>query len=530
MTLYPSSLYDRGEELLRALGSFWTDIFGDADKLTQLYRGYMLEAGQTYQDYLEALNCVSRFLIPIYHTEKWYFLTFLRSEVGVTTLRYGDGAVYGPQPTDVLANTGTVFRYGVPYRSSRDFVNAPGSLQRTRLMFNRLLEPSLSYVDGIDFEIDADRQLIYFREDPFSTGLLATRDIIGSDGEIADTEGSLWLHMAEFDRDYLWSQFGYAVGLRLASSEAYKLFINSVWDTDIKAPALKPLQDTLTAISGIPFVKNDAERVTEIIETAAKKQVVTDLEVYTYPVSAEVLVSVGDVVYGGEHLTDVVEILELDGVPDQATLPSVSLGSSFLKGGYQGEVIFDNRLVSLDYGGVDDDNKAIVTFEVSGLDEDVDRFWDTVHAEGKAAGKVLSEWLDRRANPEGPPLPSHLPTTINPLDFVVGQIMSNNLFLIRLKPDKFADGALGLQYMSQLRRIVPPQTTFIVYIETTVDSEYIDPTAPGDDSNAGAEELFDNYMGPDPFDDSMVPVSEASSSEGWVQDFALIIREVSGSC
>ena len=108
--------------------------------------------------------------------------------------------------------------------------------------------------------------------------------------------------------------------------------------------------------------------------------------------------------------------------------------------------------------------------------------------------------------------------------------MANNLFLIRLKVDKFASNALGMRPLEQLRRLVPPQTTFIVYIETTVDSEYIEITSPGTATAPGAEELFTSYEGPAPFEDSAVPYLYAGSDEGWVKDLALIIREVTGQC
>ena len=531
MPLYPSLIYDRGEELLRALGTFWSEIFDDSEKLKEMYRGYMIEAGQTGQYYYEAKQAVSRFTIPLYHTENWYFLTFKSSEVSVATLKYGDGGAYGPQPTNLLAAVNTVFRYGISYRGSRDFVDGPDTLRRSRQMFNRITDPSLTYIEGMDYQIDNTAGMVYFRENPLSTGLLPTRDIIDPDtGEVSDVEVGIWLYRADFDLEYIWTQFGYVIGAQLPTSQYYKDFVNARWDTTVAAPALKSLEETMGAITGVPFAKVE-ETVEVIIETADKKQVVTDKNVYTFPSTAEIVVSVGDELIPGQTMSDVFSIIELgSGIPSAEILPSVALGTSFLKGGYTSELVFENKSVTIDYLGIDEDNKAIITFEVSGLEDDVELFWATVYEEGREAGKALSEWFDTRTDPVGPPLPNDLPKTINPMEFVLDQIMGNNIFIIKLRPDKFAEGAIGLGYMERLRHILPPQTTYIVYIEITADSEYIEPTSPGTETTPGAEELFEGYQGPDPLEDSVTVYGDADSSEGWVRELALIIREVGGQC
>ena len=127
-------------------------------------------------------------------------------------------------------------------------------------------------------------------------------------------------------------------------------------------------------------------------------------------------------------------------------------------------------------------------------------------------------------------MPENLPATINPLEYVLGTIMANNVFFIKLKPQKFAEGAPGQEFLAHLRDVVPPQTTYLVFVETTLDTEYIDPTSPGDTESPGTEEAFENYDGPTPTEDYVVPYDSAAADQGWVRDLAVITREVVGQC
>lgn len=453
---YRDTIYEKGEELLNALGSFWYNIFQDADKLSSMYKGTAIEAGQAYQTYLESVAAISRFEIPVFHKEHWYFLTISENDLNTKALRYGDGALYGQS-----------YQYGVRSANTKYSIDLTNNLKKAPVMFNRIINPSLTWLYGLDY-IFEDDTLVFFNN-PFDNDLIPRRDIIGSDGAVSDREIGLWLYMAEFDLDYVYKHFGYVLGIQMPSSEVYKTFINALWDSYTDGPTLRAMQNALSAMSGAPSVIEPVETVEVILELEDKLQIITDKHVYDFSPNANPLVSVGDLVYGGDPLTDVVQIVELNSTPDITTLPALALTKDYLSGGYRGDLVFENKNVTVDYGGIDDNNKAVISFEISGFDDDISKFWDSVHSAGVAAGKTLAECLDIRDDPVGPPLPTHLPDMVNPLEFLLNNLLGNNMYMIKLRPEAYANETVGKEFFNYMRNIVPPHTSFVVYVEDIPD-------------------------------------------------------------
>lgn len=74
----------------------------------------------------------------------------------------------------------------------------------------------------------------------------------------------------------------------------------------------------------------------------------------------------------------------------------------------------------------------------------------------RQAGGALAHLLDRRPNGPGEPL-AHLPATINPLEFLIANVLRNNAYLVRIKASSLRRRKLGLYNMRHLRRLLPPQ-------------------------------------------------------------------------
>jgi len=99
---YPTADLDQGRLLLEQLGSFWINIFKDVDVLQSHLRSSANEQGQSYLTYLEAVACVSRFTVPVFHREYWYLLTLSRNAV------LNQASVYRPDDLQYGAQDGTV--------------------------------------------------------------------------------------------------------------------------------------------------------------------------------------------------------------------------------------------------------------------------------------------------------------------------------------------------------------------------------------------------------------------------------------
>lgn len=466
---YRDNPYDCGDQMLRGLGTYWYYIYQDRAKLQNHYRGFFEEAGQTYLNFLETMATISRFNIPVFHKENWHYLTFLESDINSQILRYGDGANYGDG-----------YQYGVRFVKTDNSITLPENLRSAQFMFNRLLEPSKTWVAGVDFKIDVPGNKVYFRDNPFDSDLVAKRNIVDDAGNVIDRQAALWIYGGEYDLQYCWIHWGYALKVWMQSSGWYKDFINALANSYVQAPTLASLQGMLSALTGIPLIIEPTETVEVVLTEPDVKQVVTDQHVYELPLTANVIVAAGDVLHGGEPITDGLLLLELnDRLPTAIELPGFSFGTNFLAqtaplGPLFSELLFENKVVPLQYIGIDQEGKAEVRFEVSGFPGDVEAFWVAVQRRGWDSGKVLADYLDKRANPVGPPDPANLPATINPLEFILENLMRNNLMLIKIRPEQFPAGAPGTEFFHYLRRALPPQVTYAVYVELSLGIDYID--------------------------------------------------------
>ena len=491
--IYPADDFRRGSDLLHALGTFWTYFFEDAHKLQSHLRHQGWSHGQTYLDFLETVACLSRFTVPVFHKKNWAHLALKLSEMNTRPLYYGEGAIYGAQDgSDPIRPVGKVYEYGGPGASNLYEFPLPAGLKQGRYqILNRVIYPSVTWTGGLDFEIDLDKNIIRFRENPFNDALIAQIETYDDvTGDKTETEVSLWLYNSAWDLDQIYAQFGYAIGMRLNSSDFYRDLLNSFWSSFVAGPAMEYIQGFLSALSGLPMVEEAVEVVKVIRTETESKLVITNCNVYRFPLAATVDVSVEDTVHAGDTLVSDIEVIELAGNdPDYSSIPSISLGPQFLSGGYYGELVFENKTVTVDYGGLDADNRAIVTFEVSGFPADMEKFWTDAQTLGKTEGaQTLAALLDTRDNPTLETTAEYLPATINPVQFLVENFFANNMFLIRLNASAFSADAPGVLCLRYLRNVIAPHTTYLIYIELSPEIEYVEVSEAGTALKAGCQD------------------------------------------
>ena len=503
---YPADDFNRGLQLLTQLGSFWTNVFQDKAILQAHLRSDAQEYAQAHLDVLEAMASLSRFTVPIFHTENWYLLTIKLSDaLAVPSIYQPNDLVFGPQPgTRPGRPLGFMQTFGGTDRPPILQALLPDSLvDAPFILQNLVVFPSLTMVNGVDYEIDKERKLIRFSKDPFQNPLIAKRDIFDANGMKVDEEIALWAYQGQFDLEYVYTQFGYALGLKLQSSEGYRDILNAFWDMHVSGMSVTSLQAFLSALSGAKTILDPSETI-EVVRTESTSQlIVTSSRVYRFPLAAKLTVTpadVGKVMYAGDALSDAVAVRELSGyLPDYSLLPAIALGPDFLSGGYFAELTFKNHIVALEYLGLDGDGKAVVRFESSGYPGDVETFWDFVQAQGKLPGnKTLAELLDKRTNPVGQPGPLALPATVNPMQFVLGNLMKNNLFVIRVKLASFDANAPGVSLFRLLRTVIAPHTTYLVFIELQPPLETVDLSQPGDENTPGAQESVEKFKNVSP--------------------------------
>lgn len=483
---YPASDLDRPGNLLAVAGSFWSTTYQGMDFVADIFAARAQLAAQAHLDLLDLIAATSRFTVPLYHRENWTFLTFLQSEVNTTAAvaeyAAGNAQVYG---------SGNGLKYGVGQAARGFAVPCPGDLRDCKLVLNRVTAPSLMLVKDIDFWLHEGS--IIFREDPFLNTLVPTQELFQSN-EVVDRRAGLWLYHGDYDWSTTYEQFGYALKLRMASSEGYRSLVNALLDAITEGTTAETLYQAWAAITGVPLTRENGEQVVEIAQDARQLCVITDRTVYQYPLGSTAIVQVGDTLHAGDPLVDTLRFFEFHRgqTPAATELSGLVLGPGLLANGYLGELVFENKEVPLIVEeNVDGHTK--VSFAISGAPLDVDRFWEDVHAQGIRAGQTLAQLLDRRPDPQGEPSADSLPATINPLAFLCANFLRHHAYLVRLRAGYLGTTALGLYTAEQLRKIIPPETVLIIVVELEHAEEPIIMDGPGDATRPGYVEQVSGF-------------------------------------
>lgn len=264
--------------------------------------------------------------------------------------------------------------------------------------------------------------------------------------------------------------------------------------------------------------------------------------------------------------------------PRQA-LSALALDNGFLSTCFYGDIVFENKAVPLHVETDHHTGYTFVKFPLGGFPADVARFFNELHIRGvelaetaKEAcfykpveyatleafpsrglvGRVyravdtgwlyrwvpsvdeppgyydqivrvppnrklgtLAHFLDKRKQPDGEPQAAHLPTTINPLRFLIENVLRNNVFVIRIDVSALGQNRLGLYNIRHLRQVIPPQSAMIVIFELAAKKDRIN----------AEKQMWDeagSFTGMEPRVDTV--------DENYVKDRGVTLNRVSGTC
>lgn len=467
--LYPRDTLDVPQKVADQLGSFWSRTYGGREQILAYCEGLGRAYKQVFDNIQEAQACLAIETLPVLHSEEWQSLIILQSNTTSpqSFLEYDDPRVAALFSDD--------YTYGIRLTDVPVVYDVPDTLAAVALIFNRITTPSLSLVAGLDFVL-VDGAII-FRTDPFLDPGWATTPVFDENGTQVDLELNLWLFRPSIDRHYVNQHFGYVFGLDLPSTQNSKELVASLWESIVGGTSTTLLHRALTALTGIPFVRNAKETVIDVVTDDVRLQVLTDLEAYTFPAAATPLVTVGQVVHVGDALCDALRVDEFNRGIVPEGLVQLATGRGFLGGHFIDDLVWRNEAVPL---VVTSDTNGItrVSFELDGFPADVDEFWDIVHARGVANGQTLANLLDIRTNPTDQPTAASLPKTVIPLQFLVQNILRDNVLLVRVKVASLPNTLPDIGSLRLLRRIIPPHTAMIVLIEMPTLTDQVNMSSP----------------------------------------------------
>ena len=445
--MYPENQLQTPEILPGLIGSFWSHTFqGRGEVLayaTAVAEAYL----QTAQASKEMFDTQSRLTCPVLRRQNWTPIRLRQSDAGAVPYLLGAAGELGNAPGLLGATTGNPLTFSVGRWAALPFLTT------------QQVNPTVLWTSGLDYTYDGS--LLTFRTDPFDDDRIPRLPIYNEVGEQTDWQIVLWAYAAQEDVQTLYSHYGYVLGVQAPSSDAYKGLVNGLMDSLTGGSSSQTLRETVSAITGVPVTREPEETV-EVVKVMTDHLVIaTTAHAYRLPKNATPAVSVGDVLPAGSFLVDTVQLFELNrkAVPD---VTCISLDRNLLPGGYNDSLLFFNRNVPL---LIDDSEETVrVRFHLGGHPLDVDRFWRHLESKEDAYGYTLAGLLDTREEPTTPPSALTLPATVNPLEFLVQNVLTNNALLLKVRCGSLGAG-VGLQWTKSLRRIVPPHNYLLVIIE-----------------------------------------------------------------
>lgn len=470
--VYPIRDIDQPARLLSMLGTFWAETYEGRDAVEVIVGQRAQLEAQAQQNLQEAVDATSRFKIPVYHRDLWRQLRVLESDLAVNQgpVKYGDGDHYG----DSDLNYGQL-------RANRWFsCELPTDMRAIGGIQERIFNPEVTWVSGSDYTIVATE--LRFNQNPFDAGFEVNN--VYSAGQVTDREVVIWLRSVDEDHRFIHSHYGSVLGLELPSSPTYKDLVNAIWDDVVEGGSEMVLRRIVASVTDAPIALEKFEQVQVVTTDSRYLLIITDKHVYRTSQKATAVVTVGQIVCQGDSLTDTVEFLDLRSGDTPDDLTAVTIGREMLGEDYLSGLTFQNKLTPLVVAT--EGSNRLASFELQGWPLDTERFWASVRTSEATQSQTLAGLLTASLG--------SLPANINPLQFLISNILRNNAFLVRLKSQQFGRNRLPLRYLRNLRRCVPPHTTVLVLIDLVIGVDTITANVAGDLTNAGTEDRLKPYM------------------------------------
>jgi hypothetical protein len=210
--------------------------------------------------------------VPLYHTEMWVPIVLRKSQrnsVATSLARFN--RTVAPFDGDLVFDSaeGQAF-YAFP---------KPDKLVGAGQIVNKLIYPTLALSENVDYVVDQERGAIVFAVNPFDNPNVIKKGIYDS-SNLIDEEIVLWAFQAQYDYDYVFNQFAYALSMQLKTSQGFKDLMNAVFSGLVNGGAsVADLDLAFAAICGVPATLEPREVVEVAARDAHGTLIVTDKHV-----------------------------------------------------------------------------------------------------------------------------------------------------------------------------------------------------------------------------------------------------------
>lgn len=216
--------------LHKALGDFYYSYFGGAEQVGTYVDSVTELCKQVESTMHELTNSLSRHTIDVYRSYRNYPLKVKLSD-------YTEWSNVLPQYDGTYTYNGQL-QYSVPvYKSSR--VKLPARIVSIGSLTNRITDPTIELED---FAFEDNYLILPFN--PFE------EDFVVESLPDRDEEVTIWLKDVKLDYDDLYTQYGYALDIKLPSSERYKDIINAYTDCLVNGGSKDNVLKFIKAVTG----------------------------------------------------------------------------------------------------------------------------------------------------------------------------------------------------------------------------------------------------------------------------------------
>jgi hypothetical protein len=320
-----SHLRDAKNDVLTALGFFWTRVFLDSDFVDGYSTSIGVELAQL-NELTEVLpDYASRRKTPIKHVRGVRLFIFNETDLDTNAARYGQDGVlydgqysYGQQTMDL-----DEWRYPIDPDFCPNFLTTG------------ILNPERILTKDVDYTISDGT--ITFLEDPLLAAGLDKRSLPTADGP--RFQFFLWGFNVEEDISAVCDYFGTVAGVCGPSNETYHKALNIAWDLRVEGATVQNIHRMLSVITNTDYVHTGG-KIHEIFYEGDRICVRTEENIYTAPGNAKVVVPVGTTIEPGDiifdtfsvkHGSEPIDFDEFEGLTlDQGYLATTVGGSLFL--------------------------------------------------------------------------------------------------------------------------------------------------------------------------------------------------------
>jgi hypothetical protein len=476
------------------LGSFWTRIFADKGFTEGIASVSVSEIVQSYQSLVEAVNRLSIDSIRATSSNLFQPIIIRKSQfsTGPDVMKYGNGAVFGPQLAGGALREGVTFAYGGLERRTGNFYTGLEKevVDIGESITNGLVAPSVTMIRGIDFTFSDG--ILTFRDDPFLNPLISSRSVFSeSSGE--DLEIVLWTsserNNAEFE-----DQFGFAsAGVSLGSPNYFESTRSSLRAIS-GGPTISLIDHFIASLIGLPCIRSDKETVLSIATFGSWTIVATDLDVYKIDQSLELrdVVVEGTTLELGHPLTTGSVVFNHQENPSWWTaIEGLVLSETFFNIDFKSALGFMNTssevTLSSPEQSPDDTEWRSAKFFIAGQEGDVDLFWSKARSFGLSNGLPIGNAIYKYLGVVDENGDADFTKTVilNPLQFIAENVFNSGAIIVKVQ----SSTALSLENFFRgvgiLEKIIPAYLGLIVIIDVSVNDEVFFQRADGQ----GAEPL-----------------------------------------